>query len=164
MDCNMNRNAANENMAGNMNRNHGCANAGRGMNRNYMGPGMNRGNFNGGNRGMNRGYANGNMNRGCANGNLNRGCANGNLNHNMGNMGDVQNCKKNCDNSEVRDDMNHSCHDGCDRGNQAVDKMKPGMAFVPWQEWKDIYDMEKALECGTIFGELDKPYLGRPVK
>ena len=49
-------------------------------------------------------------------------------------------------------------------GNEHVDKMAPGMAFVPWQEWKDVYDMEKGLERGTIFEELDKPYLGRPIK
>lgn len=35
------------------------------------------------------------------------------------------------------------------------------MAYVPWQTWRDIYDAEKALEHGTIFCELDKPFLGR---
>ena len=35
------------------------------------------------------------------------------------------------------------------------------MAYVPWQTWRDIYDPCKALECGTIFQELDKPFLGR---
>lgn len=55
-------------------------------------------------------------------------------------------------------------NEGCDRGEEPVDRMAPGMAFVPWQEWKDIYDMEKGLERGTIFEELDKPYLGRSLK
>ena len=36
-----------------------------------------------------------------------------------------------------------------------------GMAYVPWQEFREIYDMERALEVGTIFEELDKPFLGR---
>ena len=35
------------------------------------------------------------------------------------------------------------------------------MAYVPWQTWQDIYEAEKALERGTIFCELDKPFLGR---
>lgn len=35
------------------------------------------------------------------------------------------------------------------------------MAYVPWQTWRDIYEVEKALEHGTIFCELDKPFLGR---
>ena len=35
------------------------------------------------------------------------------------------------------------------------------MAYVPWQTWRDIYDTEKALKHGTIFCELDKPFLGK---
>lgn len=35
------------------------------------------------------------------------------------------------------------------------------MAYVPWQTWCDIYDVEKALCQGTIFRELDKPFLGK---
>lgn len=36
-----------------------------------------------------------------------------------------------------------------------------GMAYVPWQNWKEIYEIDKALEAGTIFRELEKPFLGR---
>ena len=36
-----------------------------------------------------------------------------------------------------------------------------GMAYVPWQAFKDIYDMERALNAGTIFAELEKPFIGR---
>lgn len=35
------------------------------------------------------------------------------------------------------------------------------MAYVPWQHYKETYDPDKALEVGTIFPELDKPFLGR---
>ena len=35
------------------------------------------------------------------------------------------------------------------------------MAYVPWQTWRDIYDAEKGLERGTIFQELDMPFLGK---
>ena len=34
------------------------------------------------------------------------------------------------------------------------------MAYVPWQRWETLYDPEKGLECGTIFPELNKPFLG----
>lgn len=34
------------------------------------------------------------------------------------------------------------------------------MAYVPWQEWKKLYPVEKALCRGTIFEELDKPFMG----
>lgn len=34
------------------------------------------------------------------------------------------------------------------------------MAYVPWQRWGTLYDPEKGLECGTIFPDLNKPFLG----
>lgn len=36
----------------------------------------------------------------------------------------------------------------------------PAMVYVPWQHWHRVYDLDKALACGTIFPELDKPFLG----
>lgn len=35
------------------------------------------------------------------------------------------------------------------------------MAYVPWQEFEPLYDAEKGLSAGTIFPDLDKPFLGR---
>lgn len=35
------------------------------------------------------------------------------------------------------------------------------MAYVPWQNFNSIYDLEKGFRTGTIFPELDKPFLGR---
>ena len=35
------------------------------------------------------------------------------------------------------------------------------MAYVPWQHWETTCDLEKALRIGTIFPELNKPFLGR---
>ena len=35
------------------------------------------------------------------------------------------------------------------------------MAYVPWQKWCDLYDLPKAFQSGTIFRELDKPFLGK---
>lgn len=34
-----------------------------------------------------------------------------------------------------------------------------GMAYVPWQNMGTTYELDKALEVGTIFPELDKPFL-----
>ena len=34
------------------------------------------------------------------------------------------------------------------------------MSYVPWQTWKDLHPAEKALHRGTIFEELDKPFMG----
>lgn len=36
-----------------------------------------------------------------------------------------------------------------------------GMAYVPWQQPKDVYEPEVALQRGTLFPCLDKPFLGR---
>lgn len=33
------------------------------------------------------------------------------------------------------------------------------MAYVPWQYFTNVYEPDKALEVGTIFPELDKPFL-----
>ena len=36
-----------------------------------------------------------------------------------------------------------------------------GMAYVPWQEWKEIYDVCEGFSNGTIFKQLDLDFLGR---
>ena len=35
------------------------------------------------------------------------------------------------------------------------------MAYVPWQKWRDLYEPEKGFHCGTIFQELNLPFLGK---
>ncbi len=35
------------------------------------------------------------------------------------------------------------------------------MAYVPIQQWEKPYEIEKGLQVGTIFPELDKPFLGK---
>lgn len=34
------------------------------------------------------------------------------------------------------------------------------MAYVPFQQWGETYDDDKALSRGTLFPELDLPFLG----
>ena len=34
------------------------------------------------------------------------------------------------------------------------------IAYVPWQKWQQPYDYEKGLETGTIFPDLNLPFLG----
>lgn len=34
------------------------------------------------------------------------------------------------------------------------------MAYIPWQKLEKVYAPEEALEKGTLFPELDKPFLG----
>ena len=33
------------------------------------------------------------------------------------------------------------------------------MAYVPWQHFSTVYEPDRSLSAGTIFPELDKPFL-----
>lgn len=48
-----------------------------------------------------------------------------------------------------------------ERRRENIDDFPIAMAYVPWQMWRDLYEAPKALQCGTVFGELYKPFLGR---
>lgn len=48
--------------------------------------------------------------------------------------------------------------------NKCIDQMPlenfpVAMAYVPWQTWGNLYDLDKAFEVGTIFKDLHKPFL-----
>ena len=45
--------------------------------------------------------------------------------------------------------------------DDALEGMPIAMAYVPWQNWQQIYDLEQGFCRGTIFKELDKPFLGK---
>lgn len=107
--------------------------------------------------------ANCNMNR---NANYNMGKTFGNpgcgMNRNMNNNGRAM--VRNTVNAKPSNTCGCMHKEGCDRGTEPVDQMVPAMCYVPWQKWEDIYCKEEALEKGTIFAQLDKPFLGRPIK
>lgn len=44
----------------------------------------------------------------------------------------------------------------CDFNNMPV-----AMAYVPWQYFNTVYEVDKALQHGTIFPELNKPWYGK---
>ena len=48
-------------------------------------------------------------------------------------------------------DCPNTCHD-------PVGTMPLAMAYVPWQQWGDVYTGECGLAQGTIFPDLVKPY------
>ena len=37
--------------------------------------------------------------------------------------------------------------------------MPIAMAYVPWQKWKQTYSLEQGISRGTIFPELDLPFV-----
>ncbi|MBA4686009.1 MAG: spore coat associated protein CotJA [Candidatus Galacturonibacter soehngenii] len=44
--------------------------------------------------------------------------------------------------------------------HDCLDDFALAVCYVPWQHWNKIYDLDKGLEVGTIFPELNKPFLG----
>ncbi|MDD7719376.1 MAG: spore coat associated protein CotJA [Eubacteriaceae bacterium] len=51
---------------------------------------------------------------------------------------------------------------GCPKDTSEKQKqtMVLAMAYVPWQRFEKTYDLNEALDVGTIFPELDLPFLG----
>lgn len=47
------------------------------------------------------------------------------------------------------------------RSKDPLHGMALAIAYVPWQHWNQTYELKKALQVGTIFPELDKPFLGK---
>lgn len=57
---------------------------------------------------------------------------------------------------------NRNCSKPCGTPAPACFKDQPpvvGMAYVPWQQLNTVYEAEKGFVRGTIFPELDKPWL-----
>lgn len=100
-------------------------------------------------------YRSGNMNRGMTGYQTNRMVKNGCTKDKADNS-----CKE-----EKSDDYRHmagNCFtDSCNQATAPVDSMMLAMAYVPWQQWRDVMDYEKSIQCGTIFEELVKPWIGR---
>lgn len=49
------------------------------------------------------------------------------------------------------------------RGNGVPRELALAMAYVPWQKWDGVYTPDVALTRGTMFSELDLPFLGEEV-
>lgn len=72
----------------------------------------------------------------------------------------MQNCYQNCGNTMAYGRMSGGC------GASMVSDCPCYLAIanVPWQYFKNSYEPAKAFMAGTIFPELDKPFLGRSVR
>lgn len=83
--------------------------------------------------------------------------------------------RNNCGADNQARPMRHNCgadhqtQHNCGADHQAqparhdceIDHMALAMAYVPWQHFHKTYEVDKALEYGTIFPELNKPFYGR---
>lgn len=67
----------------------------------------------------------------------------------------ADNCEMNCSRAQSR------CDDDCSRGRDMLYGVPLAMGYVPWQNFECTYEPAQALQAGTIFPELDKPFYGR---
>jgi hypothetical protein len=74
------------------------------------------------------------------------------------NVRDVRDIRDECDIRPMEDDNNCGQFTGACPG---VKECPLGMAYVPFQEWDNIYEPEKGFQTGTIFADLDLPYYAR---
>ena len=44
--------------------------------------------------------------------------------------------------------------------NKSDDAKSLAMVYIPFQKWQKLYSEEVALNRGTLFSELDKPFIG----
>lgn len=56
------------------------------------------------------------------------------------------------------DDMDQYCTPELYLTNTQLDHLPIAMAYIPWQQWGQTYDLELGLMRGTIFPDLDLPY------
>ena len=54
--------------------------------------------------------------------------------------------------------FDNNCESGCQVFTDQPVSL--AMAYVARQEWKDLYETNLAMERGTIFSQLDKPFIG----
>lgn len=65
----------------------------------------------------------------------------------------------------------NSQSDGCECENEGMRNVRDtnhsyceypslAMVYAPYQKWHQLYDMDTALMCGTLFQELNKPFEG----
>lgn len=46
------------------------------------------------------------------------------------------------------------------RKELCMDTFPLAMAYVPMQQFQSIYELDEALQNGTVFPELNKPFMG----
>ena len=55
---------------------------------------------------------------------------------------------------------------GCGRikgDTYGLEGYAPASVYAPLQQFRDLYDLDHAMEAGTVFEQLDLPFLGRSV-
>ena len=62
----------------------------------------------------------------------------------------------------MTNDLCGACAYECD--DIKLSRLPIGMAYVPMQRFQELYNPETAFCAGTLYKELDKPFLGSEVR
>lgn len=73
-------------------------------------------------------------------------------------MENMRNCTQCSRDNDVRDAR---MRDNC--SNMDCDRWAIGMGYVPWQNLDNVYEPAQALRAGTLFPELEKPFMAHPM-
>ena len=69
---------------------------------------------------------------------------------------DTFDCVNNCRNQRDMSTGNYCCKER----NALPDRVTVAMAYVPFQQWDEIYAADKGLSVGTMFPCLNLPFVG----
>ncbi len=61
-------------------------------------------------------------------------------------------------------DCNYGCSDHGGRHSWGLENYPLASVYAPLQTFRALYDRDAALKTGTIFSELDLPFMGKTVK
>ena len=73
-------------------------------------------------------------------------------------VGNARACRRGCPMC-ARNEGTEECN-GCTSGKDPLHGYSLAMVYSPEQEFEDLYEADEALARGTIFIQLDKPFLG----
>ena len=79
----------------------------------------------------------------------------------MGNVMNCDSCSVNARNMMHQREMMYQKDMRMPRNRDMMQDEPLAMAYVPWQNFGCTYEPAQALQVGTIFPELDKPFYGR---
>ncbi len=61
--------------------------------------------------------------------------------------------------AERRRSQDCGCENQGSRLAENINAFPVAMAYVPWQRWGETYEMGRGLNIGTLFPELNKPFM-----
>lgn len=87
----------------------------------------------------------------------------GDYRNNVNNVNNGGNAWERRENGACNNHSNGSCNNHSNGGSFALRGYPLASVYAPYQEFRGLYDRETALKQGTIFSELDLPFMGASI-